>query len=244
MLPSVGIETGQNMRRTAKEDPEEPVQALASDNGGFPIVAQEVATSPPQHTSDGLNDEGAHSVDAKSSKNASNNELKEPQRQLKLSKANIRALDSMQQRPSPRTARKREIIPPIDTRSFIKNTWESASTAPTSVLSNSTKIKLSRLLLPSSSIDKLHDLLKTYCSDGNSKAVRVLLQQGSNPGTKQSPRPGPICLAVQGRSARHIKCVRLLIEYGVDVNVKKRNGKTPLHLAIENASFKGYSKLL
>ncbi|KAI1459335.1 hypothetical protein F4805DRAFT_421190 [Annulohypoxylon moriforme] len=174
-----------------------------------------------------------------------NSKSKKPKGALELSAANLRALGSgKQSQASPRTARKRSAVEAIDPGLFLKNAWESASTAPTSVLSAGVAAKLSGFLLPSSSIEQAHGLLKHYCSEGKSKAVRVLLQQGCNPGTVRFPRPVIIRVAIQGRSERHIKCVRALIEHGADVNVKRRDGKTPLHLAIENENFKGYVKLI
>lgn len=49
--------------------------------------------------------------------------------------------------------------------------------------------------------------------------------------------------AVKGRTARHNKCVRALLQHAADVNVRS-GGKTPLHIAIEHPNFKGYVNLI
>lgn len=47
--------------------------------------------------------------------------------------------------------------------------------------------------------------------------------------------------AVCGATARHNKCVKILLEFGTDVNVKQSyTGKRLLHYAIEHREFKGY----
>ncbi|KAI0012961.1 ankyrin repeat-containing domain protein [Xylariaceae sp. FL0662B] len=164
----------------------------------------------------------------------------------KLSEANLRSLDS-EDKPSssPRTPKQRAAVPSINPSLFLKNTWESASSAATSVMSTNTRAKFAKLLLPFKTVDKMEDLLRKSCAEGKTSAVRTLLQHGCNPGTVKSPRAGPICAAVRGQSAKHNKCVRMLIEHGVDVDVRrKRDGKTPLHLAIENDNFPGYVKLI
>ena len=62
---------------------------------------------------------------------------------------------------------------------------------------------------------------------------------------QEKPRPGPLLSAVKGGSARHTKCVRVLLDFGADVNVKQYStGKTPLHFAIEHRYFKGYGNLI
>ena len=62
---------------------------------------------------------------------------------------------------------------------------------------------------------------------------------------QEKPRPGPLISAVKGGSARHTKCVRVLLEFGADVNVRQRStGKTPLHFAIEHRYFRGYGNLI
>ena len=63
--------------------------------------------------------------------------------------------------------------------------------------------------------------------------------------SQANPRPGPVFSAVRGGTPRHTKCLRVLIEFGADINVEQRGtGKTPLHFAIEHQHFKGYGNLL
>ncbi len=98
-------------------------------------------------------------------------------------------------------------------------------------------------------LDHDYRLLARYCASGNVGAVRVLLQNGCNPGkptgSKQGRRRGPLILAIKGASARHNKVACELIAYDVGVNAaSKSDGKTPLHLAIENAPFRGYEHLI
>ncbi|KAI1079487.1 hypothetical protein F5B20DRAFT_581270 [Whalleya microplaca] len=164
----------------------------------------------------------------------------------KLSEANLRSLNS-EDKPasSPRTPKQRAELPPLNPSLFLKNTWDTASATATSVMSSKTKAKFDKMTLPLKYVDKLENLLREYCEDGESSGVRLLLQHGCNPGTIEAPRRGPIRAAVRGQSAKHNRCVRQLIKHGADVNVRmKTNGKTPLHLAIENDNFNGYVKLI
>lgn len=90
-------------------------------------------------------------------------------------------------------------------------------------------------------VDHTNNLLERYCTRGQAGVVRILLSQKCNPGTRRKPRPAPLLNAVRGASARHAKCVRLLLEYHVNVHiVGGRFDRTPLHLAIENADNPGY----
>lgn len=50
---------------------------------------------------------------------------------------------------------------------------------------------------------------------------------------------------MRGGSERHNKCVRILLEYGADVNtINGSSGQTPLHYAIEHRLFEGYRNLI
>ncbi|CAO2648656.1 Nn.00g079230.m01.CDS01 [Neocucurbitaria sp. VM-36] len=140
------------------------------------------------------------------------------------------------------------VIPGISPRDYIEDTWESASSVATSMMSERTSRILQSMSL-NKWLDRDHRLIEVFCSKGNAQAVRVLLDKGCNPGkaagSKQGRRVGPITIAIQGASLRHNKCVRELIKYGVDVNVvNRKSGKTPLHLAIENPYFTGYEHLI
>ena len=63
---------------------------------------------------------------------------------------------------------------------------------------------------------------------------------------QEKPRPGPLFSAVRGASARHTKCVRLLLDFGADVNAVQSgmSKKRPLHCAIEHRYFEGYERLI
>lgn len=145
-----------------------------------------------------------------------------------------------------RSPRQRTALPAINAKSLLKTAWDSASaSAPTSVMSEATKAKFSRILVPFDQFDRMHNLLRDYCKQGKASAVKFLLQKGCNPGTKKHPRRAPLLAAVQGASERHNKCVRELIKYDVNVNVKsKKSGKSALHLAVENDKFQGYVRLV
>lgn len=147
---------------------------------------------------------------------------------------------------APRSPRQRTALPAINAKSLMKTAWDTASAgAPTSVMSEATKAKFSRILVPFDQFDRMHNLLREYCRQGKASAVKFLLQKGCNPGTKRHPRRAPLLAAVQGASERHNKCVRELIKYDVDVNVKgKKSGKSALHLAVENDGFQGYVRLI
>ena len=168
--------------------------------------------------------------------------------QDKLSVANMASLNGPLPDPKRFEPKKREHGPGISASDYIQDTWESASSVATSVMSERTKGILKGVSL-NKWLDKDHRLLETFCAKGNVQAVRVLLSKGCNPGksegSKQGRRIGPIVNAVQGASLKHNKCVRELIENNVDVNVRSRkSGKTPLHLAIENPYFVGYEHLI
>ena len=59
------------------------------------------------------------------------------------------------------------------------------------------------------------------------------------------PRPGPMIFAARGATGRHVKCAKVLLEFGADPNTRQSGtGKTPLHFAIENPYFQGYGNLV
>lgn len=147
---------------------------------------------------------------------------------------------------APRSPRQRTALPAINARSLMKTAWDSASAgAPTSVMSEATRARFSRIPVPYDQFDRMNNLLRDYCKQGKASAVKFLLQNKCNPGTKKHPRRAPLLAAVQGASERHNKCVRELIKHDVDVNVKsKKSGKSALHLAVENDEFQGYVRLI
>ncbi|KAL9616700.1 MAG: hypothetical protein Q9160_008453 [Pyrenula sp. 1 TL-2023] len=129
---------------------------------------------------------------------------------------------------------------------YMQETWEAASSIATSEMSETA----SRLLQQKGSLlawqDKDMKFLERYCSQGKAAAVRILLESGCKPSRlKGRPRWRPIISAVRGASQRHIKCVRLLLEHGADVNTREPStGRTSLHIAIAHQNFKGYTNLI
>lgn len=167
-----------------------------------------------------------------------------------LSRANVKSFNADNKEPqkestSPRSPRQRAALPGMNVNDFLQTTWESASSAKTSVMSENTRLTLTKILGPYRQYDRLDSLLRNYCKEGKVSAVKFLLHKGCNPGTDKYPRRGPLLAACQGASTRHNKCVRELINYKVNVNVKsRRTGKSALHIAIENDYFDGYVKLI
>lgn len=129
---------------------------------------------------------------------------------------------------------------------YMRETWEAASSAATSELSENS----SRLLQQKGSLlawqDRDLKLLERFCSEGKAAAVRILLESGCKPSQiRGKPRWRPIINAVRRASQRHTKCVRLLLEHGADVNTKEPStGRTSLHIAIAHQNFKGYTNLI
>ena len=135
--------------------------------------------------------------------------------------------------------------------------WESASVimerilddkvseAPTSIMSANTRSMVSQ----SGSIlrwnDKCYSYLPHFVANGKVGGVRALLSAGCNPGTAEKPRWEPIYHAIKGATEKHNKCLRELVSYGVNVNaVRRTNGRTPLHYAIEKPLWSGYSSVI
>ncbi|GAP92934.1 putative ankyrin repeat domain protein [Rosellinia necatrix] len=77
--------------------------------------------------------------------------------------------------------------------------------------------------------------------NGQAALVRVLLEAGAseNPRLGNSGRETPLHLAVRRSGPRiddqYVETVRALLDFGADVNVRRRDGSTPLHLAIHHA---------
>lgn len=150
---------------------------------------------------------------------------------------------------SPITPRKREPIVPINVQRLINNTWESASSAPTSVLSEETRSTLSRLLFLVPSDQQIEQVLIKHCKAGQAAAVKLILSKVVSPsrGLKKGQYLLPLIHAIKGGSKRHNKCVRELLGAGVDPNRLYRAkpcSQTPLHLALAQDPFKGYANLI
>ena len=130
---------------------------------------------------------------------------------------------------------------PLSPSDFLDKQWEEGSVATSAMSASTRKLFQHFTLLPWR--DFHENLVGIYAKTGNPGAVRYLLQLGCNPGTLSQPRPQPLIDAIKGRSPKHVKCAKALLDHGAHVNVKV-GGKTPLHYAIENKEFHGYKKLL
>ena len=134
--------------------------------------------------------------------------------------------------------------PDISALEYMQEVWEAASSAPTSVMSERTKATFLGIKSGVAWQDKSLNFLEQYAKAGKASAVRLLLSQGCNPGTKEKVRRGPLYWAIKGGSQRHNKCVAALLAAGADVHVRFSGGKTVLHLAIEHEKFHGYTNLI
>ncbi|PHH73422.1 hypothetical protein CDD82_5486 [Ophiocordyceps australis] len=164
---------------------------------------------------------------------------------LKLSEKNVKSIPG--QRRSRIVPRTRDALVPLDVLDLMNNTWEMASSAPTSTISEEASFKISRLLLMMPTEAQIESALTEYCKKGSAGAVKSVLRS-----TVSRTKPlkyrqffKPLLRAVQGATARHNKCVRVLLAVGVDPNHKSRStGLTPLHIAVEHANFEGYTNLI
>ena len=119
------------------------------------------------------------------------------------------------------------------------------SESPTSLMSVNTRAAVSGGLVVLRWNDKAYGYLPKFVAGGKVGAVRECLKAGCNPGTELKPRWAPVYNAVRGSSDRHLKCLRELVYYGADVNVKRsNNGRTPLHYAVESEPWSGYSSVI
>lgn len=122
---------------------------------------------------------------------------------------------------------------------------DKSSEAPTSLMSVNTRAIVSRGRIGLRWNDRAYGWLPKFVADGKVGAVRECLSAGCNPGTVQKPRWAPVYNAVRGKSDRHLKCLRALVEYGADVNAKRStNGRTALHYAVESESWSSYSSVI
>ena len=119
------------------------------------------------------------------------------------------------------------------------------SEALTSVMSASTRAKVSQSKPVLRWNDKYYGWLPSFVATGKVGAVKEMLGSGCNPRTTEKPRWAPIYNAIRGATDRHTKCLRALVSYGADVNaVKKTNGRRPIHYVIERAPWSGYSSVI
>ena len=134
--------------------------------------------------------------------------------------------------------------PQISPMMYMQEVWEAASTAPTSIISETTRKKIGSFGSLLAWQDKDLRLLEKYARLGKAAAVRELLRLGCNPGTKDKPRIQPLLNAVKRGSQGHNKCVAALLVAGANVNARERSGRTVLHYAIEQENFRGYTNLI
>ncbi|KAG4427746.1 hypothetical protein IFR05_016770 [Cadophora sp. M221] len=94
--------------------------------------------------------------------------------------------------------------------------------------------------------DKFFNYLGKHTKNANPDLVQELLRAGCDTGTKRRSRwIRPIFNVIRGASPRHTKCLRLLLDHGVDVNVRsKYTHKTPLQEVIEQKVWSGYSTVI
>ena len=118
------------------------------------------------------------------------------------------------------------------------------SEAPTSVMSANTKAMVSQFWPTLGWNDTYYRWLPSFVAMGKVAGVKELLSAGCNPGTTKKPRWTPIYNAIRGATDKHTKCLRALVSYGVNVNARATNGKTPLHYAIEKPPWSGYSSVI
>ena len=159
----------------------------------------------------------------------------------RLSKSNLEHLQNTTLRTEkPLPPKTRTAKPGITASLYMEQAWEAASSQNYSVMSENTKRKLGPLFKWQ---DRHGAYLESCCSKGNPSAVKFLLEQRCNPGSRMKSRPNPLQIAIRGRSMRHNKCVQHLLDHGANVNLRsRRDGSTPLHWAIENPAFIGYTR--
>ncbi|KAK4182444.1 ankyrin repeat protein [Podospora australis] len=140
--------------------------------------------------------------------------------------------------------RKREALVPVDVSRLMDNTWEMASSAPSSVISDTVKSRISKFFLLMPTPQQVESVLNYNCKEGSSSAVKFILAKAKKPLKKGQFFPS-LCYAVKGGSSRHNKCVRELLAAGVNPNNRwQKNGLTPLHIALSHNNFKGYTNLI
>ena len=166
-----------------------------------------------------------------------------PASSARLSEKNV---GKMEAKRLPITPRQRDTLIPVDVNRLIRNTWEMASSAPTSAMSEDTRSKIHRLFFMIPTDAQIESALNGYCKRGSASAVKTILSRVvSNKPLKHRQYFIPLLHAVRGASSRHNKCVRELLAVGVNPNhTSRKTGQTPLHIAIQHSSFHGYSNLI
>lgn len=127
------------------------------------------------------------------------------------------------------------------------NTWDMASSAPTSVMSERTKSPIKSFLFLIPSTKQIEDVLSFHCQRGSASAVKAILSHVTTPHKPLKHRQlfHPLIHAIKGGTSRHNKCVRELLAAGVNPNHRsKKSGLTPLQIALDRPNFKGYANLI
>ncbi|KAF6809739.1 dual specificity mitogen-activated protein kinase kinase 1 [Colletotrichum plurivorum] len=136
-------------------------------------------------------------------------------------------------------------LPVINADKLITDTWELASSAPTTAVSENTKTSLSMFFLMIPSSAQVQATLTGHCRNGKASAVRFMLENMPPYKNTKTLLRKPVWACIKGASTRHNKCLRALIDAGASINAKSEStGKTPLHAALEHDDFKGYTNLI
>lgn len=169
-----------------------------------------------------------------------------PSQRHSLSKHNLEKLNEGNKKSKKaRDPKPREKCIGVDVDALMSQTWEKASSAPTSVMSQATRSQLSAMLFHFNRPADIMSILNKHCKDGKASAVRYILQNQPQSRARRAKYHSPLWSAVKGGTQRHNKCVRELIGADVDVNItSKRTGKSPLHVAVEHDNYKGYTTLV
>ena len=216
--------------------------SLAKENG------QELPSTVPEN-------EDINLSSTKQTRNSAGPGIGRPERRLKQIKPSevLPADDKVRKATGNATQALRDFLPPtprpkrrrFETASMARERilQNKTSQAGTSMMSANTRAKVSgsRWLLRWN--DSFYGYLPAFVAQGKSAAVRELLAAGCNPGTIDKPRLALIHNAVQGATYKHLKCLQALVSYGADVNAM-RKGRSPLHYAIEQESWSGYSAVI
>src|SRR5687768_10327084 len=75
-------------------------------------------------------------------------------------------------------------------------------------------------------VDYSQEALIRRASEGDHRAVRLLLDAGMNPNTDPAKGPTPL---MQAAAAGHQQVIEVLLDKGADPNVKRPDGSTALH---------------